>query len=893
MARAELSADFQAALKPLPPHRQAALGRAGRAGADQTLLAGAARQLAAGQTSSAITVWDGGGRLEALVLTEGAGPSFPLISLYDRQTQREVFGRRTLGWELKIRRNGTEIRLTETDFPARAQLRADGTVLLSWECGDALRVEMPLKLAGNRLEAGFKVDNADPGTVLEEALFPRLSLRKLENGVDKLVIPFMSGVELANPTATASEIAQQDYWYPSSDLNMQFGAYYDARGGVYFAHEDPTGAVKRIATIAKRGDLDAAYTTSVGRPLDGRGGNDYELSGVAAIEVFDGNWYDAAQIYKRFVQARAAWRIARLPRQDTPQVLRDNTVWIETRTRHGYTAAKMVHDLAPVRKYLELPFIVHWSDWYDVEQGGWPHFFASAETLAAIPELHKLDIQCDVYIDSRLWSEKDGPGRRANWMFNPLGEHYAVRTADGAMPAENYTHWFYEPGKRGWYSERHRYMVMCPAARGWREWMLWLSERVADYGVDGIYHDQVMAAAPHLCFSTEHGHMPGDAQAWVRDGYTPMLQNIRAKISPQHPRLFHQTEDFAEAYLHLFDMSLCWRWTHEQIPLVSAVYAGSIQLGNRLYGDGGAKGDVNALYAKVGEQLVRGEQLGFFTRDDIANPAAMLFIKKCAHLRYALRDVFNAGTMLKNIEYASAMPVVSTVWNAYKGGSGGGDRAIRTPAVQQGRWRRLNDGGEFTIFVNTTAQEQRFTPRAVPPRTVLVNLDGVTPYPAGAQLTLPPFGMALLLENVPAGEANALHQTLVRLNGFLPPGAAADTAQAQTRAQRPFTARDAAQLGQACPADDGSFAGWMQPGATLKFNAVLPGKTAVVTLKAASPEAVVRVLFNDREIGRARLLESGRRQVSIPLTGNFSAPGVLTLHFPSGVTEFYSLDLKK
>ena len=889
-AKAEVTAGFADAIKNLKIYQQEALKRAARAGADQKLLGAAAQQLASGRAQDVIRVF-ATDRVEAMIIVKGSNTAFPLISLYDKKAQREVFGRRTLGWEIKLKNKDTNLRYVESEFVSQTVIKGDNQAILSWDCGDGITVKMPLKVYGNRLEAGLSVENKNADVILEDVLFPRFSFRKLDGKVDKLVIPFMSGVELENPTVATSTVAQQDYVYPTSDVNMQFHAYYDEKSGVYFAHEDPTGAVKGVSTMPKRGDLDAAYTTSVGR----KNGNSYTLSGVAAVEVFDGNWYDAAQIYRTFVQNHAMWAIRELPRKDTPQWLREKVITVHANTRYNYTPDKMPPDMIKFQKYLELPFFIHWNNWDDISKGSWPHFFAKDASLEAVKLLNNAGISSEVYIDTRLWAENDGPDRRSVWMYKPFGERYAVRTAENNIPFETYTVWFHEPGpgKRGWYSERHRYAVLCPAARGWQEWILWLCERVAGYGFTGIYHDQVMAAAPHLCFNAEHGHLPGDAQAWVRDGYYPMLRKVRDEIKKRYPDATHSTEDFAEAYMPLFDMSFCWRWTHEQIPLASAVYGGgSLILGNRLYGDGGKKLDVKALYAKGGEQLVRGEQIGYFNKEDIENPAAALYIKKIAHTRKALMSFFTAGKMLKNWEYTSEMPHIATVWNAYKGGSGGGDKPIRTPQVQQGRWLRLSDKVEVTLFWNTTNEAVTFTPVVADSNLMMVSSQGIQKYTAGTPIKVNGFEAVVLYKNAPQNELHAMQKVLQKITTFVAPGEAAIRQDAERRTKRALTIRDAASYRNISAAENGSFDGWMLPGAAIEFKELCRGKKIYVEVKGDA-NMVVRVLFNNSTVAQKKLEKSGRQTVEMQVFGNAEALGNYLLHFPQGGTEFYSFRVEK
>ena len=102
--------------------------------------------------------------------------------------------------------------------------------------------------------------------------------------------------------------------------------------------------------------------------------------------------------------------------------------------------------MVAVRRYLELPFIVHWNDWYDLNRGDWPHFHLREDCRDVVGQLKQADIDCEVYIDTRLWAEKDGPTRGSNLLFDPVGKRCAVRSADGGDHRESYMRWFHEPG---------------------------------------------------------------------------------------------------------------------------------------------------------------------------------------------------------------------------------------------------------------------------------------------------------------------------------------------------------------------------------------------------------------------------------------------------------------
>ncbi len=771
LRQAELTPRFQQAADRVPSFAREALLQAARNGADQASLIPAMEKMARGEPQNDIIVIDTG-RMKALILAESTPHIFPLIGLYDTSSQREIFGRHTMFWEIDLAQNGQEKRLRSSDYDATVKQLSQNQIEFVWNV-EQLAIRIELLFNGARMESSFSVENHDSSITLTAASFPNWSFRKLSEGTDKLLIPFMSGIELAHPTTERSRNAQQDYYYPTSDLNMQFGAYYDDRSGIYFAHEDPTGAVKRIASVGRRGNLDIHYTTMIGHEVT-QGANSYKLQGKAVLELFIGNWYEAARIYRHFTEEKANWRITSLPRTDTPERLRNNTIIVHGRTRFGYTPEKLVSTLVKLRDYFELPFVVHWNEWEDIAKGDWPHFHIRADSQVAVHELHKHDIDCELYIDTRLWAEKDGPNREGSWMYDTLGKQYALKTQRGSIPAERYERWFHEPGsgkgnQDGWYSIRYNYYVMCPAAKGYQEWIEALCKRLAGYGVNGIYHDQVMAALPYLCYAPEHGHLLGDSQTWVAQGYRPMFETLRTSLKKTHPNLWHSSEDVSEPYMQMFDAGFCWRWTHEQVPLFSTVYAGKIQLGCRRYGDAAPGKDINAFYAKLAEQLVYGEQLGYFyTETDLKSATALLNIKRTAHLRSGLLRWFNGGELLKPILYRKPMPIIGTLWDAYKGGSGGGDTIIHTPAIQQGHWRRLSDGAELVVLVNSTSNEYDAELLNTPAGSTLVTADGLQRY-NGQAIHFAPFAQALLLHGVPTAEMEKLAALLKRITTFTPP----------------------------------------------------------------------------------------------------------------------------
>jgi hypothetical protein len=79
------------------------------------------------------------------------------------------------------------------------------------------------------------------------------------------------------------------------------------------------------------------------------------------------------------------------------------------------------------------------------------------------------------------------------------------------------------------------------------------------------------------------------------------------------------TECNAEPFICWFDGYLTWHWQHNgQVPAFPAVYGGTIQMFGRAY-RGGATKEL-ALRMKAGQQLVFGEQIGWFDPGQAGEP---------------------------------------------------------------------------------------------------------------------------------------------------------------------------------------------------------------------------------------------------------------------------------
>jgi len=114
---------------------------------------------------------------------------------------------------------------------------------------------------------------------------------------DKLIWPRMTGQLVPNPYE--NHIAYDaGYHYPSMTQAIQVTGVYGNRGGLYLAAHDPDCWAKRLKVY---GSIDG---TSLNFYLEdypeniGSGGNDYDMHYDAVIGTFNGDWWEAAQLYR-------------------------------------------------------------------------------------------------------------------------------------------------------------------------------------------------------------------------------------------------------------------------------------------------------------------------------------------------------------------------------------------------------------------------------------------------------------------------------------------------------------------------------------------------------------------------------------------------------------------
>lgn len=672
----------------------------------------------------------------ALLAADGTGSGYsPVMGLYDRISGREIFGRRGFSWKIDLR-NASSLEDSSPEFHWTSRITASG-VQIQWKNNDFI-IDGNLTLKDGRLESDLSVSGKNMASVT----FPHYSFQKLNSGTDVMVYPFMSGLLLENPTEKQL-IHGQEGVYPSGRVVMQFGAYYDQKSGIYYACEDGKAQTKEFSVKGRKGELNVQWTTAV------PGTDQFRSCGKGVIELYRGQWYESGQIYRRFLEKEASWWIPDLPRKSSPDWFRNNTLWILGIPAEGHDSGLtntriMSDELKYLREYFGLPFGLHWYGWNDnKQQPNWPHFIPKDYVPEITRELKRNGIYVKPYIDSRLWSEKDGPGYKTDYMFKSHGYKYAVKSSNGKLSGENYS--------------GRMFYVMCPYARGWQDWLVNLVEKLAGYGFSAVYHDQVCTGRPIPCYDRSHGHLPNDPQLWL-NGYNRIFERIKRNT----PELVHDSEENAEPYLKSLDGYVVWRWTDAgQVPLYQSIYAGRTQFTGRVFNHQ-RPGDLKSFFIKAAMQLVYAEQIGWFMEAELrmANQRR-IFIKKLMYLRLALLPYFNEGRMLAPVRYHVPEPRQISQFGGVAVSS------VDVPKVLASSWKKGNT--VMTVFVNASGDTVELQPNLEGKKVFFCGENNSGSWKNGQKITISPYGMEIAVADDPA-EAQRLTKAMKLISGFTDPG---------------------------------------------------------------------------------------------------------------------------
>ncbi len=538
------------------------------------------------------------------------------------------------------------------------------------------------------------------GLSIESITVPQIELCSFGEQM-KGFYPQASGIVVDNPCKKSLNWRGR---YPSGWCSMPWFAVWDdaKRRGVYFSTQQHHSAVKEMRFQTNPQKETVAVSLEYPTVIDKSRETDIKYIATAYLDSFQGDWYDASQLYRNCIEKTGPYYTATGSppkhaevehRKTTPPWMKDLSVWAQC----GDTPDKMPETMRRFRDALGVPVGLHWYNWHEIPfDNDYPHYFPAKPGFAeAVAEIQKDgDMFVMPYINGRLWDTRDKG--LDDFEFTSVAKPGVTKKEDGSPYTETY-------GSKESDGSPVTLGVMCPASKVWRNKVKEIIFKLTkEYGVKSVYVDQVAAAQPELCMDPTHGHPLGGGDWWVK-AYRRMFREIRAEL-PSDAML--TTECNADPFIDIFDGYLTWHFQYDgQVPAFSAVYGGPaiLQFGRHF---GGGPDSVVACRMKLAESFVFGEQLGWINPHIVDEPEKIGYLKKVVTLRHKFRDLFYEGRMGRPPKLTGTkepMPRITADWNFM------GPTITTTDAVRAGLWYNADASKKraMLLFANCSTEEVR------------------------------------------------------------------------------------------------------------------------------------------------------------------------------------------
>lgn len=798
-------------------------------------------------------------------LRTAAGRGNPLVGVYDKAMKTLLIPAAGLDWEIQYGDGSGIFRYIDSSAfacdPVRiTEIEGGHAADIRWH-NDSFEVSARWTLRGGRIETGMTVRALDGRRVMERISYPVVLVKKLP-GRNFALLPRFSGVVKPDPTVNLFYREP----YPGGECTMQLTLLYNDRGdGVYLAREDVSGQLKESFFTGGGGFYEVRWSVAVPRTV-----TEVKLPGKGVIERYRGEWFEGGQIYKKFART-APWWIEEIPRRDTPKWFMDNPLWFQG---FDINEGGLIRTLSAMRDYYEVPFGLETGLLYNPKKK-WrfgPDFIYKDGFLTHLKRIRQLGIAVGPYYNARLCYAGATADEENN--YSATGKRYAVKDEFGRERQENY-------GRTGIHS------VMCPASAGWRKQLYDNISRLAEGGVDFIYHDQLPCGRGFPCFDAGHDHLVNDPDTWLAKGHWKTYRRVMTELRRKYPNLAHTGEDASEPYLNCIDGFMTWRFGQPgHVPLFHAVYSPRIQFVGRGGDTAAVSGTYESFFPRFGEQLVFNEQVGWLGVADICYPSPRLsYMKKLGILRYAAAGFLNSCEMLAPLKFRKKPQTMSCRWGVMTLAD------VTTDKILHCVWKH-KDGRIMIIFLNTVNEKQSLQP-IVPFAFRSLDVCGETGgvrrrTDAPAEVMLEPYGAAFWIFDAPEGDGDvkkigaALRRTATVMSEprqfMLHQRQDLSRFSNSDAVKAPLYGKDAQWMlfatrgnGKGLGFDSSSI---YKP---LTYNWIAAHDGAVISFGAAylgeNPESVEMELATDSPGVTVRLVEIGRDRAGAPLAEFHPTPG--------------------
>lgn len=587
------------------------------------------------------------------------------LNIQNTQNSNEEIISASTGWNNVIVSTGLDTATISLSAPQNNQLPA------------TLKAVISISTLGSTSSWDLSVSGLGNQHSLINTRYPALNIKA--EGNDHFFAPYYHGKVFNNPETNDLNYSTR---YPRGwGGTMQYMSYYNDNYGLYFGLHDPKASIKNFSAQASNGGIEIAQSTPAANKT--RANNTWELPGHFELDLYQGDWYDAALKYRSWVFAKADYRpvdtVARLARQ---QKLGNTTMWLQDSVR-TYTMAQLESRIRTFKDYMDIPVGVAWIS-FNGERMDYlfPEIFPEKPGLkGVISRLNASygdDITFSGYMNGMLYDTENLQS------YENTGKPNAIRNKNNNIVTQVF--------------DGTNFAYMCPAQRPWQNIMTNSAQRITqEIGFGSVYVDMVTASSSRECFDPTHNHPLGGGSYW-REGYKQMFHDMQT-ASADSPIYSEAANDFL---IDEVDGFLTKGFvTNNQVPALSAVYSGKVQLIGTAVGAGDYRGNSNPdsqqFYGRVAQSFTFGAQLGRFysllvSSQHPRSRRAAKFIRGLGRIKAKLKDYITFGRMLRPVALNGNIPSVSFPPNSHPATF---QEEVVTSAIQTSTW---TDGERIAVF---------------------------------------------------------------------------------------------------------------------------------------------------------------------------------------------------
>lgn len=585
----------------------------------------------AGETASVILAND------SVSVEFSTGKTFDILSLKSADGIDAVRpGLNTKPWTVTYR--GAQGQTPELDpstavYQGVRREKTDSTesLVFSWATrllydGGTYPVEMRVTLGRNSSLLQWDLSASLPeGWAVTDFKFPTISVATPDSA--KVITPGGWGNEY-----TLKPGGHYEANYPSWSGSMQMMMVDDGRG-VYFYSPRDYNACGKLMTV----DVKGGSTVFSDKVTASEGWNDsktgrFTVPWSTFTGRHPGNWSAAALAWYRPWALTTEWGKTKVTDRDIPEWMVEKDLWL----RAKYLGDTTVVAVNRAIDYFGENIAFHWYFWHHHPYDShYPDYFPADERFAPlIKQVRDRNCQVMPYINGRLWDP-------ATASYGPRdGKDASCRRPDGNLYTEIYP------------TSIVPNTVTCPSSPIWHDIILELADRIQDeLGTNGLYIDQIAAAAPYPCYAENHPHPKGGGEFWYHS-YRDMMRDLRRDHLRPGNVVF--SEENAECYIPSFDILLTVNTPHSPIckivPLYPLIYSDRTLTTAFTYSPYSDVRNGDFRYENM-QCLLYGAQLGWvdprllWVDDRSAYEAE--FLKNLVDFRKKQHDVFIGGRYLR------------------------------------------------------------------------------------------------------------------------------------------------------------------------------------------------------------------------------------------------------